>query len=836
MASTAPGAASTPVLQRHNLPKSLTSFIGREAELADVMRLLSSTRLLTLVGVGGIGKTRLALEVAQSTADEYPDGVSLVELAPLADEARVPDVTADALRVRLQPDLPAIQALATAIAGRAMLIVLDNCEHLVDACARLADGLLRACSGLRILTTSRQSLGVPGEVVWQVASLPLPDPGAVAEADAVLRSAAVRLFAERAAASAPGFSVTDRTATTVTEICRRLDGIPLAIELAASRVRLLGVEQIEERLDDRLRLLGDGGRTRPHRQQTVRATFDWSYSLLSSSERIVLRRLSVFAGGFTLEAAEGVCGDRIGGDDVFSALSGLVDKSLVQVEGDHRRTRYRLLETVRQYAAEQLAAAFETAEIATRHRDWYVAWTERVVPELTRRDQVVWFQRLAAELDNCRAADAWSRAHPDDGGPALRLAGALGRYWWVAAPGSEGREWLEYALTHGPSVPSVALARALTWCGQLECHHGDGELGRGHLEQAVSVAREVGDGALLSLTLRQLALYARDQSSAPEVLMEAARVARLAGARRELSLALGYLGAVHEQLGRVDRAETLYTEALDHARVSEDAFALIDVLDRLGTLAASRGKYAEATTLLNECLTHSQSINYGMSVSLAHRRLAQLALLQADLSVAQAHARASLREARTLGRGALVLWPLQLAATLAVHLGDHARGVRALAAVAAWRERHELTQDRTLWTRVLPDNEAEAALRQAHEVLGNSAFTAAWEAGCALPLEAAADEVLAPASGGPPEPASVALRPPPQPNVPDDITAREREVAELVGLGYTNRQIAERLVITEGTAKVHVGRVLAKLEFHTRAQLAAWVVQQGLIETPHKPR
>jgi hypothetical protein len=280
---------------------------------------------------------------------------------------------------------------------------------------------------------------------------------------------------------------------------------------------LLGVEQIEERLDDRFPLLTSGRRTAPRRQQTLRATFDSSCALLSEPERGVFRRLSVFVGGFTAEAADAVCGSLASegpSTPVFEALSALVDKSLVQVEGDGRRRRYWLLETVCEYAAEQLAAAGQTATIADRHRDWCVSWTERALPELTGRDQVAWYRRLTVELDNCRAARTWMRADPNAAALELRLA-ALGRYWQVCAPGSEGREWLDQALARGPQMPGAARARAITWSGQLECLHGDPEVGRWRVEEAVSVAREVNDERLLCLTLRHLALYARDRTTAP---------------------------------------------------------------------------------------------------------------------------------------------------------------------------------------------------------------------------------------------------------------------------------------------------------------------------------
>jgi non-specific serine/threonine protein kinase len=457
------------------------------------------------------------------------------------------------------------------------------------------------------------------------------------------------------------------------------------------------------------------------------------------------------------------------------------------------------------------------------------------LPQLTRPDQTIWYRRLAVELDNCRAARAWSRAEPDSGTSELRLAGALARYWFTCGPGAEGREWLTQALARGPVTPTAARAQALTFSGQFECLHGDVQLGRRRVAEAVAVARVLDDGSLLSMTLRHLALYAGDRTTAPDLLEEAARVAQTACDARERALALGYLGAVYEQQENVARAEVLYTEALGCARRSGDATALADALDRLGTLAASRARYAEAAAMLREGLAHANAIGFGMYTSLAHRKLGQLALAQGDLAEARVHVRASLELARQLGRNALGLWPLQVAAILAGRLSRHERAVRLIAAATLWRAQHELRDDQTLWTRVLPEHDADVVLRLARSGLGDEAVALAWAEGGALTLNAALDEALADdnpdalinttAGDGPPaNPLPAAGR------KPDELTTREREVAALIGRGCSNRQIAERLVITEGTAKIHVGRILAKLGFHSRAHLAAWAVQRGLIE------
>jgi non-specific serine/threonine protein kinase len=339
---------------RHNLPLQLTSFVGREQALAEVGRLLATTRLLTLTGAPGVGKTRLALQLAGEGREAYADGVWLVELAPLADPALVPQAVATAVGVREQPGRRLVDTLADAVRGQELLLVLDNCEHLVEACATLADRLLRAGPRLRVLATSREALGIAGETTWWVAPLALPaaEPMAAAGSErlaALEANEAVQLFVERARAAQPAFALTERNAGAVGQVCRRLDGIPLALELAAVRVPALGVEQLAQRLDDRFRLLTGGRRTALPRQQTLRAAVDWSYTLLPEAERVLLRRLAVFAGGWTLAAAEGVCGgDGLEAVDVFPLLVDLVDKSLVVAEPEDAEPRYRLLETLRQ--------------------------------------------------------------------------------------------------------------------------------------------------------------------------------------------------------------------------------------------------------------------------------------------------------------------------------------------------------------------------------------------------------------------------------------------------------------------------------------------------------
>src|SRR5919202_492349 len=416
----------------HNLPLELTSFIGREREIAEVKRLLlleGKDRLLTLTGPGGCGKTRLALKVAFEVVQEFEDGVWLVELSSLSDPDLVPQAVAFALGVREAPERSLTEVLTEHLKSKKMLLVLDNCEHVIDACAALADALLRACPELRILATSREALSIAGEATWLVPPLSLPDPEHPPPVEDLAGYEAVRLFLERAAAVSSRFELTERNAPAVAQVCRRVDGMPLAIELAAARARVLSVEQIASRLEDSFRLLATDSRTALPRQRTLRATIGWSHELLSQEEQALFRRLSVFAGGFALEAAEGVCaGVGIERDGVLDLLTHLVDKSLLLVaQQGGEEARYRVLETVRQYGAEKLKESGDEPEIRRRHADFFLKLAEEAEPGLMGPEQGEWLERLEQEHGNLRAALMWSLG----GGNqelGLRLAAGVGRF------------------------------------------------------------------------------------------------------------------------------------------------------------------------------------------------------------------------------------------------------------------------------------------------------------------------------------------------------------------------------------------------------------------------
>ena len=443
---------------------------------------LATTRLLTLTGAGGSGKTRLALEVARALSEAYPDGVWLVELAPLSEEALVPKAVADALAVPERPQEPLADTLAVVLRDRQLLLVLDNCEHLIEAAAGLVDALLDSCPRVRILATSREGLGLEGELRWAIAPLSMPEPGRTPSSEELEGYESVRLFVERARGRDPAFSSKPHNAVAMAEVCKRLEGIPLAIELAAARTGTLSVEQIAQRLTGSLKLLTGGTRTAVNRHRTLKEALDWSYDLLSEAEKKLFGRLSTFAGGWTLKAAETVgAGGGVGEEDVLDLLSGLVEKSLVVTrESDEGVVRYRLLEPISQYALEKLEERGEVEAARHAHAAYFLALSERAEPELMGMEPGTWLAALGGEVGNLRAALCW--ALDADRGPGdervetgLRLANALARYWDTQGP-DEGRRWLERGLARGAEVPPPVRAKALGEAGFVAVYEGDPRL------------------------------------------------------------------------------------------------------------------------------------------------------------------------------------------------------------------------------------------------------------------------------------------------------------------------------------------------------------------------
>jgi predicted ATPase/DNA-binding SARP family transcriptional activator len=515
--SALPQEEKPPAAGRHNLPAARTSFVGREREMVELKRTLAMTRLLTLTGAGGSGKTRLALEVARDLIGSYPDGVWLVELAPLSEGDLVAQEVAGALEVPERPGEPLSDTLVDALGDKGLLLVLDNCEHLVEAAAQLVDALLNSCPRLGVLATSREPLGIGGELLWQVAPLSLPattdgglDGGSTAES--VMRYEAVRLFVERARLRLPNFELTQENAGAVARVCRKLEGIPLAIELATARMGALAVEQVAQRLEASLDVLRASSRTAEPRHRTLKATLDWSYDLLSEVEQALFGRLSVFAGGWTLEAAEAACSAGvIEQEDVLDLLGGLVDKSLVVAGASTGgAVRYRMLEPIRQYAQEKLDESGEADELHHRHATFFLALAEEAEPELVGAQQSVWVERLEGEHDNMREALSWVLER-GEASLALRLGAALWRFWHVRGYLSEGIRWLERALADSEAVSAATRLKALEGMGWLTQLQGDTERAEATYEEMLELSKELGDKGNVATALNSLGTVAAQQ-------------------------------------------------------------------------------------------------------------------------------------------------------------------------------------------------------------------------------------------------------------------------------------------------------------------------------------
>lgn len=772
-------AEETQAEPRHTLPLQLSSFVGRKSELAEVKRLLSVSRLVTLTGAGGCGKTRLALRAAHSVAADFPDGVWLVELAPLSDAALVPQAVAAVFDVREYEGRPILSLLQSYLRRRKLLLVLDNCEHVVEAAARLAESLLSHCPQLRILATSREALSVTGEAAWPVPTLSLPEAGKATLLDTLKQSDAIQLFVERTTAVLPGFSLTGENAAAVEQVCRRLDGIPLAIELAAARVKLLRVEQIAARLDDRFQLLTSGSRA-VSRHQTLEALIDWSYELLAPAEQRLLRWLSVFAGGFTLEAVEAVCaGDDDG--DLLQLLAQLVSKSLVVAKRETgQEARYHLLDTIRQYAWGMLGREQEAESAQNRHLDYFLQLAETAEPLLHSGEQLVWLERLEAEHDNLRAALAWSLE--EQGGDlesGLRLATALAPFWLIRNHFQDGRRWLDVAIekSDGSSLPirarllcnagrlwllqpennpTALLQDSLALYRQLEDIRGIaaslcwlgfsilGLVGSRHdpvaaarlLEEGLALASQLGDRLLMTWSyhhLAWLALFRGDTGQAAELCAKGLALAEESGDRvRRLSL-LYLRGRIAQKQRNYARAITFYRKSLVLAREVKERSFEARILISLGEITRAQGAYEEASTYYHESLVvHRETDLRGGDIAL--HNLGLVALARGDRRQARSLFRASvlfIQEKMEAGPqlNEAIVWNVWGLARVALAEGQPRLAVQ-LFAVA------ELEMKPGIATPVdVDDYERELALVRAE--LGEEAFAAAWAEGQAMSLEEA---------------------------------------------------------------------------------------------------
>jgi predicted ATPase/DNA-binding SARP family transcriptional activator/DNA-binding CsgD family transcriptional regulator/Tfp pilus assembly protein PilF len=803
---------------RHNLPAPRTSFVGRDREMVEVKRTLAMTRLLTLTGAGGSGKTRLALEVARDLVGAYADGVWLVELAGLSEPDLVPQAVAGALGVSEQPGQPLTSTLIDVLRTKQMLLVLDNCEHLVEAAAQLVDVLLDSCLKLRILATSREALAVVGEVRWTVPALSSPDlrgPLSVRELEGY---ESVRLFVERARQRDTSFAPKPDNAQAVAEICRKLDGIPLAVELAAVRVGALGVSEIARRLEDSLSLLTSGVRTAVARQRTLRGALDWSHDLLGESEQILFRRLSVFVGSWTLEAVEAVGrGEGVAQGDVLELLSGLLDKSLVVIETtSDEALRYGMLEPIRQYAREKLEDSGEAEAILLRHAKFFLDLAEEAEKGYFGPGERKWLNRLESEHDNMRAALSWSLKHGERE-TTLRLAGALSRFWETRGYVSEGARWLEEALDKDDGAVPTARAGALLGLGDMLTNQSAFARAEACFEDALRLYEELGDRGSVAESLVYLgwvAEYRGDPDRAAALFEESMAVVRESENRTLLPNVLNGLGWITFNAGDFERARALWAEALEMERELGSNMVASGVLFNMGYTELTRGNHKQATALLEESLAIGREMGDKAIVAAALLGLGIAATLRSEPNEAETLLKEGLATELELGNKMDIAEYLEAFAGAAGALDEDLRAARLWGAAGALRE--ATGSPWGLAERLLH----EPLLVATRSRLDGAVWEAAFAEGKAMNLEEAVEYALSEE-----EPAPTASPAPEQPSADEvpTLTRRETEIATLVAQGMTNRQIATELVISEHTAATHVRRILKKLGLHSRSQLSSWI-------------
>jgi non-specific serine/threonine protein kinase len=759
------------------LPAEVTSFVGRRRELAEAKRLLSSSRLLTLVGPGGVGKTRLALHLADDIRRAFTDGVWLVELADLRSPALLPHSVAAVLGLQDGPSGWTLETVVDSIADKRLLLVLDNCEHLVDSCAAFVHGLLAAAPELQIVATSRETLKAPAEQVLPVPSLSFPIDDTISPARDLLHYEAVQLFVARAAARLPGFTLDDRNRDDVARICRRLEGIPLAIELAADRVRAMSPKQINDRLSSRLALLSTGARGVPTRQQTLRASIDWSYELCSDAEKALWARLSVFVGGFELDAAEGVCaGPDLPIIDVADLVSSLLEKSVLTREERGSYVRYRMLETIREYAERRLLESGDQDQLRRRHRDWYAQLVADAYDQWVGPAQLEWHSRLRFEHPNVRAALEHSLADPLGCEKSLRIGTSLVHYWIARGLLSEGRHWLDEALSR---CEPASAARAAALCVNA-----------------------------------YLALYQYDFDTADARLAEAQEVLREVDSLRERAF-LNFVRATRVMFtDSFTDALRLLDDALTGFRDCGDLTGEIWTLIVLGIAGAVGGEHERAMDALQRCLRRAEERSESWFRSYALLALGINYWAQSDWTKAKEVLKESLTLKEPLSDQLGLAWCFETLAWVSTNEKKDERAATLLGmADGAWPHAGvTLRPFARLWS---AHEGCEAALRNR---LSDRAFDTYRRRG----LEMTSDRALAYALGDQETPAAPQRAEPTR----GPLTPREWQIAEAVAEGLSNRQIATRFVIAQRTAEGHVEHILTKLGFTSRAQIAAWVSER----------
>jgi predicted ATPase/DNA-binding CsgD family transcriptional regulator len=800
-------------------PEELSSFVGRDAEVRELSELLTRARALTLCGPGGIGKSRLALRLLAAVTGDYPDGAWFAELGELRRPEHVISQVAAAVGVDEEPGRPLLHTLADSLRDRRAIVVLDNCEHLVDSCAAICQHLLASCPGLQIVATSREPLLIAAEAVWHVPPLAVPPASDSAAADAIADYDATRLFTERATAVAPGFRLGPANIATVAAICRAVDGLPLAIELAAARVRALSVDQIAARLDNRLALLTGAHRGVPARQQTVRATLDWSFGLLSGAEQTLLRRLSTLA-GWSLEMAEETCaGTTVAAANVLDLLTALADKSLVEAEPDGLgQIRYRMLETVREYAADHLALAGEAARMQARRRDYVLREVEQAADIGMVRVAAPWsarvrvFRRFDLESANMREVLGGCVADGDVA-VGLRVCAASRPVWLVRGSFAEGASWYDalLALPGASTVPASVRGPALVGRGQLALASGS-DRAESLAEAGLTLCRAAGVqhwvASALNL-LTEVALHAGGLDDAAARADEALGAARLAGDEWNEGYALGTKAAVAARHGDLEEAERLGGQSLAIMRAIEQLWGAARTMLGLGDLALLRDDPSAARDYYHEALDVLREVSGRPEIARCLAGLGRIALGQSDPAAARRHLTESLELSYASGSRIGIARGLELMAQVCILEGYPQAAVQLAGAATALRAGANFPP--------IPVTRAEQIFAAAGE-LGSPAVHRLWLQGQALtPADALRLALADPALDM--RRSSVAAPDGPRARA---LTSREREVVALVAVGHSNREIATQLVISQATVARHVANILVKLGFSSRAQVAGW--------------
>jgi len=815
------------------VPTTFTSLVGREQDVAaiEAMLMRPEVRLLTLLGTGGIGKTRLALQVARRMRAFFADGVCFAGLASTSDASLIPLIIEETLGIRRSANQSIIKQVEFFLRDKQLLLILDNFEQVVTA-APLIEDLLTVCPLLKIVVTSRAVLHLRAEYEYPVAPLTLPDLKQSPAGEDFVNSAAIALFVQRAQAVLPTFRLTQANAHTIGEICVQLDGLPLAIELAAARISLLPPRALLARLSRRFEVLTSGPRTLPARQQTLRNTLKWSYELLDANEQQLFRRLSVFVGGWTLEAAEALGNAVDETQDAAALLNGmasLIDKSLVlQVEKEGTEPRFEMLLTVREYGLDCLRECGEEEHIQRVHADYYLALAEEAEPHLKGAQQLLWLRRLDREQRNLRAALGWLMAH-EEVEMALRFCGALWWFWYTRGYWSEGRRWLKAVLALPVTGERTAMrARALGAAGELAVYQGDGREAHRLLTESVALLREVADERELVIPLARLgeALIWQGEPTAGVLLMqESIALCRKLGCTWELARVLLMLGYIAWLQGDLEQAVSLAQESLLLARELGDKHLIAYALNDLGYATWLQGDLVRATALAEEGLMLLRELGDKSLITLALETLGSIVLSQGDLERAIACFTEGLSVAQEQGNQTFIAWHLMGLARGAVKQNQLKRAARLLGAAEV---RYDINKELNPNQR----DDYERTVGSVRARLGEQAFTAAWAEGRTMTLEqilAATEPVSTSEPFLPAGPSPAIVKPSPAPAYPDDLTAREVEVLRLVAQGLTNEQVAEQLMISPRTVNTHLTSIYGKIGVSSRSAATRYAVDRKLL-------